>query len=117
MKIKVLYCLIAVSLFLNASSFSSSKKALLKKVYYDHQITFYCQNNYEVKQVNGKEKALIIDDMTKYTPRNIKTKKGKINIRAKRIEWEHIVPAENFGRQFECWRNGNDKCITKKGKK
>ncbi|SEG41414.1 deoxyribonuclease-1 [Legionella quinlivanii DSM 21216] len=24
--------------------------------------------------------------------------------RALRLEWEHIMPAENFGRQFACWR-------------
>jgi deoxyribonuclease-1 len=55
-------------------------------------------------------------DETKYTPRNKYTKKGNINKRAKRLEWEHIVPAWNFGRQFSCWRNGDDKCVTKKGK-
>ena len=31
-------------------------------------------------------------------------------------EWEHLIPAENFGRQFSCWREGNDKCVNKKGK-
>ena len=99
-------------------SFSSSKKKLLKKVYYDHQITFYCQNPYEIKLVKGKEKALIIKDITKYTPRNEFTKTtNKINIRAKRIEWEHIVPAQNFGRQLDCWYSGDDKCITSKGVK
>lgn len=24
--------------------------------------------------------------------------------RALRLEWEHMMPAENFGRQFACWR-------------
>ena len=24
--------------------------------------------------------------------------------RAHRVEWEHMMPAENFGRQFVCWR-------------
>ena len=51
-----------------------------------------------------------------YTPRNKYTKKGKLNIRANRIEWEHLIPAENFGRQFSCWRDGNAKCVNKKGK-
>lgn len=52
-----------------------------------------------------------------YKPRNERTKKGKVNQRAKRIEWEHLIPAENFGRQFRCWRDGNPKCVNSKGKK
>ena len=107
---------IILSSFLCSSSFSNSKKLLLKKVYYDHQITFYCQNPYHIENIKGKEKALIIKDNSKYTPRNSKTKKGKVNFRAKRIEWEHIIPAENFGRQLSCWKEGNYKCVNKKGK-
>lgn len=38
-----------------------------------------------------------------YTPRHD-------NVRARRIEWEHIVPAENFGRSFEEWRKGHPEC-------
>ncbi|PHR58199.1 MAG: deoxyribonuclease [Arcobacter sp.] len=51
-----------------------------------------------------------------YKPRNERTKKGKINQRARRIEWEHVMPAENFGRHFSCWRDGDSKCISNKGK-
>ena len=51
-----------------------------------------------------------------YEPRNERTKKGKINQRARRIEWEHVMPAENFGRHFSCWRDGDPKCINGKGK-
>ena len=51
-----------------------------------------------------------------YIPRNERTKKGNVNQRARRIEWEHLIPAENFGRQFSCWRDGNSKCVNKKGK-
>lgn len=29
---------------------------------------------------------------------------AKNNKRAARIEWEHMMPAENFGKQFKCWR-------------
>ena len=114
--LKTITFIIITSNLLLGNSFSSAKKKLLKKVYYDHQITFYCQNPYSIQNIKGKEKALIIRDITKYTPRNEKTKKGKVNIRAKRIEWEHVIPAENFGRQFSCWREGNEKCIKKNGK-
>ena len=37
--------------------------------------------------------------------------------RAKRIEIEHVVPAENFGRSFKEWREGDpEKCRTKRKK-
>ncbi|MCK5819318.1 MAG: endonuclease [Psychromonas sp.] len=41
---------------------------------------------------------------------------NKFAKRAKRMEWEHVVPAENFGRNFRSWREGNRLCITSKGK-
>ncbi len=113
---KIIISITILSTLLFSESFSSAKKKLLKKVYYDHQVTFYCQNPYEIKNVKGKEKTLIIEDKSKYSPRNETTKKGKVNIRAKRVEWEHIIPAENFGRNFSCWRDGNNKCVNKKGK-
>lgn len=113
---RIIFIIIASNL-LYGNSFSGAKKKLLKKVYYDHQITFYCHNPYSIQNIKGKEKALIIKDITKYSPRNEKTKKNKINIRAKRVEWEHIIPAENFGRQFPCWREGNNKCIKRNGKR
>jgi deoxyribonuclease-1 len=37
--------------------------------------------------------------------------------RAKKIEWEHVVPAENFGRTFSEWCDGDKQCINRKGKK
>jgi len=33
---------------------------------------------------------------------------------SKKIEWEHAVPAENFGRTFSEWRDGNQACVTVK---
>lgn len=30
------------------------------------------------------------------------------------MEWEHIVPAENFGRAFREWRVGDPACVNKK---
>jgi deoxyribonuclease I len=37
--------------------------------------------------------------------------------RAKRIEWEHAVPAAAFGRTFKEWTEGSDRCVDKKGKR
>ncbi|WP_085165762.1 endonuclease [Gilliamella bombi] len=33
--------------------------------------------------------------------------------RASRIEWEHVMPAENFGRHLQCWRDGGRKACKK----
>ncbi|STX81488.1 putative endonuclease-1 [Legionella busanensis] len=35
--------------------------------------------------------------------------------RAQRVEWEHMMPAENFGNHFACWREPI--CIKKNGKR
>ncbi|EAK5192432.1 deoxyribonuclease [Campylobacter coli] len=32
-----------------------------------------------------------------------------MNQRAKRIEWEHIMPAQNFGKHLPCWKEGGRK--------
>lgn len=110
--IKTLF--IATLVFLSSSTifantFSESKKVLLKKVYFDNKNTFYCDNPYEIKQINGKEKTLIIKNNNFYTPRKPFTRKGKENIRTSRVEWEHVVPAENFGRNLSCWKEGGRK--------
>ncbi len=52
-----------------------------------------------------------------YTPRNEITKKGKINYRARRIEWEHVMPAQNFGRHLPCWKEGGRKHCSKVSEK
>jgi deoxyribonuclease-1 len=92
----------------NFQSFSKSKK-LMKKVYADHQISFYCGCDYDYKIVKGKQKTIPNWQSCGFSPR----KQPK---RASRIEWEHVIPAENFGRQFTCWRDGNSKCVKKNGK-
>jgi deoxyribonuclease I len=110
---KKIYILILLStlLFAQNESFSQSKKEL-RKIYADHQTTIYCDCKYNYKN----KKNMINRDSCGYIPRNEYTKKGKLNQRARRIEWEHIIPAENFGRQFSCWRDGDPKCVSSKGK-
>lgn len=110
---KLLIVLLTIALSLNAVSFSKSKKLLLKKVYYDNQTTFYCENPYEIKRVMGKEKTLIVQDERYYTPRNKYYKSGKINTRAQRVEWEHVMPAHNFGKHLPCWQEGGRKACRK----
>lgn len=92
-------------------SFSQSKKNL-EQIYADHAITFYCGCKYD-KQ---KKDNVIDRSSCGYVPRNPTTKAGKINPRTTRIEWEHVVPAENFGRQFTCWKDGAPECVDSKGR-
>ncbi len=69
----------------------------------DRRETFYCGC------VFGEDKA--IDHAScGYTVR-------KNNKRARRMEVEHIVPAQAFGKSFVAWREGHPDCVTKKGKR
>lgn len=110
-KFILLIIFLTLSLAAQNESFSQSKKEL-RKIYVDHQVTLYCDCKYNYKNKNN----MIDRDSCGYIPRNEYTKKGKVNQRARRIEWEHIIPAENFGRQFSCWRDGDPQCVSSKGK-
>jgi hypothetical protein len=111
MKLFLGFLLLSLSLFAQNESFSKSKKEL-RKIHRDHQVTFYCGCKY-----NYSNKENMIDrDSCGYVPRNEYTKSAKKNERARRIEWEHVIPAENFGRQFSCWRDGDAACVDSKGK-
>jgi len=81
-------------------SFQDAKRALGRFVYHDHRITFYCQAPFDE---NGA-----VD-----LPPGFTTPKHKA--RAAQIEWEHAVPAENFGRTFVEWREGHPDCQDKRG--
>ncbi len=110
-KFLLLVIFLTLSLFANNESFSKSKQEL-RKIHKDHQVTFYCGCKY-----NYSNKENMIDrDSCGYIPRNDYTKGGKKNERARRMEWEHVIPAENFGRQFSCWRDGDAKCVKSNGK-
>jgi deoxyribonuclease-1 len=82
-------------------SFSKAKKILEKKVYNNHRTTLYCGASFDAKKKVTPPKGF---STTKYLKR------------AKKVEWEHVVPAENFGRTFSEWRDGNKQCINSKGK-
>ena len=82
------------------NSFNQSKKHL-REIYADHRETIYCRAKFNA-------------DNTVVLPVGFIT--PKYEKRSKRIEWEHVVPAENFGRTFPEWRNGHPDCIDSKGK-
>lgn len=82
-------------------SFNQAKRLLETKVYYDHRVTLYC--------------GAAFDDQKNITlPQGFTTTKHVK--RASRVEWEHVVAAENFGRTFIEWREGSPDCVDKKGK-
>ncbi len=82
------------------SSFSKAKNTLLSKVYTDYFKTVYCDADF-----NAKSKKIV-----KYPDGFDDTVMAN---RSKRIEFEHIVPAENFGRSFKEWREGHPLCVSK----
>ena len=88
--------------------FSQSKK-IAKELYKQNKRSFYCncQIVYEGARLSPDVKDC------GYVPRNKKTKTGKPNSRAERIEWEHIVPASLFGKTLKCWAEGGRKACRK----
>ena len=82
-------------------SFNKAKKLLERQVYNNHRTTIYC----------GAEFA---SDKKVIPPKGFTT--TKYIKRSKKIEWEHVLPAENFGRTFSEWREGHKLCVNSKGK-
>ncbi len=86
------------------SSFGSAKKEAVK-IYQNHPVSFYCgceiswHGNKGIPNLNS----------CGYQVR-------KQEIRASRIEWEHVVPAWQFGHQLQCWQKGGRKLCSKSDK-
>jgi len=93
-------------------SFSTAKKHLVSQVTNETK-TIYCDCAIKKK---GKKLTPITNECG-YKPRLELTRSGKVNVRAKRIEWEHIVSAWEFGHQLQCWQNGGRKNCRKNSKK
>lgn len=80
-------------------SFSTAKKRLYNKVYFDHELTFYCGCSYTDKTPDLASCGLEADTM---------------GSRAGQTEAEHIVPASIFGRTRPCWAaGGRSECLKK----
>lgn len=79
-------------------SYTSSRTKLFKKVYIDHRQTLYCNIPFD------ENKNIIF-------PKGFDV--SKISSRAKRIEIEHVVPAEEFGAYIKQWWFGDPYCVDK----
>lgn len=82
-------------------SFNKAKKALERQVYYDHRVTLYCGASFDEKKNVTLPEGFTVSKHEK---------------RARKVEWEHVVPAENFGRTFAEWREGDPQCVDNRGK-
>lgn len=84
-------------------SFAKAKQIINTTIYADSasRITLYCQ-------------APFTNDNVIILPEGFTTE--KYLARSSRLEWEHVVPAENFGRTFTAWRDGDSQCVDTKGK-
>lgn len=91
------------------SSFYSAKKVLDKTVYQGRQVSFYCGCDYaEAPNPNKPSKTRLTPDA-----QSCGLKPRKNANRAGRIEWEHVVPAWEFGHQLQCWQEGGRRACKK----
>ncbi len=83
-------------------SFSRAKKEL-EKIYFslENRETLYCEAFFDTKKNVILPTGFVVEK--------------HVN-RANKIEWEHVVPAENFGRNFIEWTQGSPICKNSKGK-
>jgi len=87
--------LIAASLTVTAappSSFSAAKRLAEQQVYHDQGESFYCECSFDFEE--GPDLESCGYEVRKQPPR------------ASRIEWEHVMPAYDIGRQRQCWEDG-----------
>lgn len=78
--------------------FRQAKIELRQNVFFDQTLAgeMYCGCQW---QWAGESGGIVDHKSCGYQPR------AQAN-RAARIEWEHIMPASNFGRARQCWQNG-----------
>ena len=84
------------------NTFDQAKK-IAARIHADHETTVYCPCKYSGKKIDLASCNYQFQSRT--------------DTRARRLEWEHIVPAENFGQSFTEWREGAESCGTQKGRK
>ncbi len=93
---------LALAQNLTITSYYQARNILEEVIYQsdDERITLYCQAQFD-------------EDNNVTLPEGF-TADSYLN-RLEKIEWEHVVPAENFGRTFPEWRDGHPLCIDDEG--
>ncbi len=74
--------------------FKTAKEWMLNDVYRDYRKTIYCQAEF------NDSKMIFLDGFFS----------SKYADRSKKLEWEHAVPTENFGRALGVWENDSLEC-------
>ena len=88
------------------TSFSTAKKKARNEVYFDHRTTLYCGCDY--KHSTSASGGVIDPTACGYQVRADAMRGG-------RLEWEHIMPAFEFGHLRACWREGHPDCVKADG--
>lgn len=81
-------------------TFGAAKRKL-PDIFKGAERTFYCGCEYTGKQVNHASCGYKVRKDAK---------------RAARIEWEHVVPASQFGHSFRVWHQGHERCYKRRKK-
>ena len=100
-----------------SQSFYDVKDQMLQHIYYDHRQTLYCNAAFDAHKNIKTPQGFKLPDI-----RHVDFYVYDIDIeelarKAKRMEWEHIVPAQNFGKTFPQWAEGHRNCVSHKGKR
>lgn len=80
------------------ASYAKATRLLRERVWNDMRETFYCGAAFD-----AKGNIILPDGFS--SPGH--------KARSARLEWEHAVPVENFGRFFKEWREGDPACVKK----
>ena len=100
---KEIFAALALTLFYANMSFAQNvkidtyqfSKYKMYDVYKGHKETFYCKATFDNKRNLVLPSGMTIPN--KHKSRNM-------------MEWEHLVPAENFGKTFKEWREAKAQC-------
>ncbi|MBQ8482094.1 MAG: endonuclease [Alphaproteobacteria bacterium] len=99
-----------------SQSFYAVKQVMLNKIYYDYRRTLYCNAEFDRFKKIKKSQGFELPDIRKVDFKVYDISSEELKRKSERLEWEHIVPAENFGRTFKEWSQGHKNCVSNKGK-
>lgn len=94
------------------TSFYKAKKVLTSEIYKGNEETFYCGCDYQEQPHPTKMNKTRLGPVVE----SCGLKPRKNANRSGRIEWEHVVPAWEFGHQLQCWQDGGRRACKKNPK-
>ena len=81
----------------NIESIDNAEELLETQIHFDHQETLYCGASFD-------------DEKNITLPEGFDDR--RFPFRTLKMEWDHIVPIEDFGRNFTEWTKGDRECVT-----